>query len=398
MLAIPPFSKNARAQPPGRQLRGHSRVVAAAAFIVLGVASAAALQSAAHTTLSQSTGLGPPEVRVRKNVTSLTNAERRAFVEAIVALKRARSPYDSSLSYYDQFVEWHKDRYICRAGDAVLSTTAMPMIHTGPMFLAWHREFLLRFEDALRDVSGAPITVPYWDWTDPESVNPDNPHGVFREDFMGGDGDPNQQYAVTTGQFRKGAWTLNIRPEGSAWAASTTTYLTRRLGAPSALPSKEQLDTVLAASDYDVPPYSTASDRARSFRNALEGSRPMQCGPDGWMAFAADLATTPAVDPRRSTIHNLVHAWVGGLLSSGGARPTIRGTMALPTGPNDPVFFLHHANVDRLWAAWQAMHPGKTYQPEGGHAGSDADSAMPPFTKVTPRRVEHIQDLGYRYQ
>ena len=21
--------------------------------------------------------------------------------------------------------------------------------------------------------------------------------------------------------------------------------------------------------------------------------------------------------------------------------------------PNDPVFFLHHANVDRLWAMWQ---------------------------------------------
>jgi tyrosinase len=35
---------------------------------------------------------------------------------------------------------------------------------------------------------------------------------------------------------------------------------------------------------------------------------------------------------------------VGGDMASGGA----------PV--NDPVFFLHHANVDRLWAEWQAAN------------------------------------------
>ena len=30
------------------------------------------------------------------------------------------------------------------------------------------------------------------------------------------------------------------------------------------------------------------------------------------------------------------------------------------TSPNDPVFFLNHCNVDRLWEAWLTQH-GRTY-------------------------------------
>lgn len=26
------------------------------------------------------------------------------------------------------------------------------------------------------------------------------------------------------------------------------------------------------------------------------------------------------------------------------------------TSPNDPVFFLHHANIDRIWCKWQEAH------------------------------------------
>lgn len=71
--------------------------------------------------------------------------------------------------------------------------------------------------------------------------------------------------------------------------------------------------------------------------------------------------------------------------------------MVLPTSPNDPVFFLHHANVDRLWATWQAAHPGKKYEPRTGHEGNSADSPMAPFG-VDPRKVENISEVGYRYQ
>ena len=39
------------------------------------------------------------------------------------------------------------------------------------------------------------------------------------------------------------------------------------------------------------------------------------------------------------------HTWTGGTMNSRGS-------------PGDPLFFLHHCNVDRLWAIWQMNHPG----------------------------------------
>ena len=32
--------------------------------------------------------------------------------------------------------------------------------------------------------------------------------------------------------------------------------------------------------------------------------------------------------------------------------------MASASSPADPIFWLHHANVDRIWAQWQTNHPG----------------------------------------
>ena len=273
------------------------------------------------------------------------------------------------------------------------------MVHAGPMFLPWHRELLLHFENALREVSGKPLTVPYWDWTDPESVNPDNPHSVFRDDFMGGSGNPSE-YAVTTAPFRKGEWSLNVHPEGAFWAPSRTVYLTRNLGNVSMLPTKADVDEALEADEYDVPPFNLTSDRSQSFRNALEGERPantMACGVDGWIGPRPSDPGTPGTR-NRFTLHNMVHIWVGGVISQGDPRTARRGTMILPTAPNDPVFFLLHANVDRLWSLWQARHPGRTHEPKTGHDGNNADSPMVPFGRVTPQGVEKIADLHYRYE
>ena len=43
----------------------------------------------------------------------------------------------------------------------------------------------------------------------------------------------------------------------------------------------------------------------------------------------------------------------------GSVHNAIGGDMAGPGSPADPIFWLHHANIDRLWAKWQAAHPGQ---------------------------------------
>ena len=62
------------------------------------------------------------------------------------------------------------------------------------------------------------------------------------------------------------------------------------------------------------------------------------------------------------------------------------------TSPNDPVFFLNHCNVDRIWESWMIRH-GRTYEPENdvpdapiGHRIDDDMIALL-GQSFTPRQV-----------
>ena len=332
--------------------------------------------------------------RVRPNVKELTLRERRTFTDAVLALKATPSPYDKRYNYYDQFVVWHKSLSRCDPGDPFIDRQMTG--HAGPMFLPWHRQLLLMFENALRPVSRTAVTVPYWDWTDRRSTA-----AVYAEDFMGGDGDPDQDYAVTTGPFHKGTWQLTVHPEGLEWSGFATPYVTRRLGTFSgiALPTEAELESLFATPLYDIRPFDDRSDPERSFRSALEGwprrlpTGEVVCAPDGW--FAA----LPVVAGHE--MHNAVHLWAGGNTAASDAGIRL-GTMAVvPTSPNDPVFWLNHANVDRLWAQWQERHGVDTYEPRAGVAHNSSDDVIRPFDSygvvVTPRDLADIDDLGYRY-
>jgi Common central domain of tyrosinase len=119
----------------------------------------------------------------------------------------------------------------------------------------------------------------------------------------------------------------------------------------------------LADALYDVAPWTLAS--SSGFRNRLEG----------WIS-----------GPQ---LHNLVHVWVG-------------GSMGPMSSPNDPVFFLHHCFVDKLWADWQRLHTGAGYLPVSGAApGHNLGDAMQPWAgrgeTITPAsRLDH-HALGYAY-
>ena len=63
-------------------------------------------------------------------------------------------------------------------------------------------------------------------------------------------------------------------------------------------------------------------------------------------------------------IHNNIHESVGGL-----------GHMAVvPVAAFDPIFWLHHANVDRLYAIWQALYPDKWFNPDAAFMSQRTDT------------------------
>ncbi|MGH2732017.1 MAG: tyrosinase family protein, partial [Actinomycetota bacterium] len=126
-----------------------------------------------------------------------------------------------------------------------------------------------------------------------------------------------------------------------------------------------QVGQALLISTYDSSPWNTST---ADFRNRLEGWQP--------------LANAPG-------LHNRVHVWVG-------------GDMSPSSSPNDPVFYLNHCNVDRIWAAWQAPRRIDSYLPDMtapaallGHRIDDDMYALL-SDPVTPRQMLDVSDI-YSY-
>ncbi|MDG2532328.1 tyrosinase family protein [Sphingomonas sp. HITSZ_GF] len=78
----------------------------------------------------------------------------------------------------------------------------------------------------------------------------------------------------------------------------------------------------------------------------------------GFAAFAPQItgfqrgASAECFEAEVEAFHNKVHNLVG-------------GRMATMLSPSDVIFWVHHANVDRLWAAWTAAGEGRTMPPPG---------------------------------
>lgn len=155
---------------------------------------------------------------------------------------------------------------------------------------------------------------------------------------MGGSGSP-----VSTGPFAFAAanpnsWRVRIVANANGQLVQANRGLRRQLGVhvpgwpdPNALPTRAQTAAALGEGDYDLSPWGVTSN---GFRNLVEG----------W-------ENSPAVSP--PSLHNRIHMFVG-------------GDMSPSSSPNDPVFFLNHCNVDRVWEAWMRPVPqghGRTYAP-----------------------------------
>lgn len=83
--------------------------------------------------------------------------------------------------------------------------------------------------------------------------------------------------------------------------------------------------------------------------------------------------------------HNDVHSWVGGQSSSGQL-----GTMSnIMISPADPIFWMHHAQCDRLWSIWQSNHNGKPTL-------TGTKKTLDPWTE-TSDSVNSIASLHYSY-
>jgi tyrosinase len=318
---------------------------------------------------------------VRIAVQDLTDQQRREYVDALLELKRMPSPFKGyeRYSYYDTFVKWHRDSFFCNQQTA----------HSGSNFFPWHRYFIHLVEQGLSEAAGKPMSIPYWDFTSGEATN-----AVFRDDFMGGDGNIYEHDAVTSGPFRKGKWRLNVLDQPANDPIGLH-HLVRNMGSfrgIATLPSAADVQRALAVGLYDTVPFDNNAHPKNSFRNSIEGWRKVineQCK-DGIFLPLSRLKNPPMA------IHNRIHMYIGGI------RGQRQGTLDLNSSPNDPVFWLIHSEIDRLWESWMRIH-GRSYAPTGGwpRAGENLNDPMLPFKdlgeRITPKMMLEPAEWGASY-
>lgn len=231
----------------------------------------------------------------RREWRTLTTREQRIYINAALRLQIKPSILTGNGTLNDDLVHIHQ----------LIGSTS----HKSASFLPWHRAFLHVYETILKTHCEYPrdMTLPYWNWElDWSSLATSS---IFSDETgFGGDGNesyplgPGDGRCVTTGPF---AYSKRLWFEGKVkphCMGRRFVYFGTNEGNAinGSWYAPEVMGRVRRAPDY------------QTFREMLEG-----------------------------TVHNGLH-W------------SIRGDFASFSAANDPIFWLHHGQLDRLWWEWQA--------------------------------------------
>lgn len=206
--------------------------------------------------------------------------------------------------------------------------------HRGPQFLPWHRTYLLDLERELQAIDPA-VSLHYWRFDEPAP-------NIFRSDFMGATAqvslfNPARDVVFDPGH-PLGGWITDGVP-GIRRSALFDTQTSAAPGRPG------------------FPVLSEAATLALG---------------DFYFAFA-QMEGSP---------HGAAHVSFIGSISS------------ISTAVKDPLFFMLHANVDRLWALWQWLNRRTDPDDLNVYEGEDVDgrrlddSTWPWNNVVTPPRPD----------
>jgi tyrosinase len=245
--------------------------------------------------------------------------------------------------------------------------------HGNWWFYVWHRGYLGFIERTIRDLSGdANFALPYWDWTELPQI----PDGMFDGVLTPTDKafQPyNGNLAVFTSFIKPaltGYWNslvpaqraqLDVRGYktfDSLWNDVTGFNPSPAINAGI---SGNQAFAITCGSRYlsrDNPKFDAKTAYDVSPFVILAGLLPTDFyNPQNYLSFTSSKTPSHNTQPdgatKFSTLegmpHNKVHNCIGGV---GPIDPGPYGNMTNFLSPVDPIFFLHHANMDRLWDVW----------------------------------------------
>uniref|UniRef100_A0A0W0GD91 Tyrosinase copper-binding domain-containing protein n=1 Tax=Moniliophthora roreri TaxID=221103 RepID=A0A0W0GD91_MONRR len=270
---------------------------------------------------------------VRQEWRALTVTEKQEYIDAVKCLQTLPSQtaaIKEAKTRFDDFQSAH----------IVLADE----VHLVGQFLVWHRLYVHTYEKALREECGYQGSQPYWDWT------------------------------------------LDIEDGLTSFAASPLFDPTYGFGGNGA----------------DIPGYNGF------FNNVSETPDWEYGGPGGGCIQDGPFASyNLSLGPGTLITNHCISRWFTPVYLKTITEKNVSQLFTFDTfeefrieleggemgdrysSPGDPLFYLHHTNLDRIWWKWQTANPSARLYEISGRSSVD-----PPFHNVTLDFVLPLKGLG----
>jgi polyphenol oxidase len=275
-------------------------------------------------------GHEPP--RLRKSFYDLTEDEVRLLCEAIAYMRDGKGK-EHPLSIHSP-LQW----------DNLVSTHAHHCAEAGPgeqvhwswLFLPWHRAYLFFIERHLAHViatvlgkpqEGRRFALPYWDWVTHKAM----PNTRLRE--------AKKQPSPFFG--------LDLSTDFDPSSAGTGDPLPHNLGLFNGYRGPTAARPEMKPENEDGQGWKDYTRAIRDYYTSPEKIKSMLRNPNFCMfAGFPNVHQQTGQGLLESDPHNTIHDWVGSRYGNNRDMGTLRYAAL------DPVFCLHHANVDRIWSLY----------------------------------------------
>src|SRR5215208_4216247 len=247
---------------------------------------------------------------------------------------------------------WRDGVRLLKAASGNLSWTSFANIHGNATdfnlcphgnwyFLPWHRAYLVSYERAVRQLTGNnDFALPYWDWTEDRQM----PAAFVQPTF---NGQPNSLF-----ESQRDATPTDSLPDSTVGPGV--------------------INQILAESPFET--FGTS--------RPINGGQVQNNLDQSWIncEFCGTMGTL------EQTPHNLVHVFVGGI-------------MAQANSALDPLFMMHHCNIDRIWWLWNQGGGADTPDPLWTGMTFQNNFFNPDGTPYSPKVSDLLvpEPLGYTY-
>ncbi|KAF9621060.1 hypothetical protein IFM89_016084 [Coptis chinensis] len=244
-------------------------------------------------------------VRIRRPAQKVDKEYIAKYNRALSIMKSL--PYDDPRSFWRQ-ADVHC--VFCSGAYNQLHSNHLLKIHRSWLFFPWHRMMLYFHERILGSLIGDDtFALPFWNW--------DNPKGMLIPDmYLNGSFYDSQRESA------------HLPPQV---ADINFDYVERGLG------PEDQIEANIAFMYHQMV---SGAKKTELFMGC-----PYKAGEEGFCDGPGTIELAP---------HNALHTWVGNTQN-----PERENLGAFYSAAKDPVFYAHHANIDRLWDVWTGLRGNK---------------------------------------